>query len=40
MVNGEGLQASQYQGAGYGAGGNGYSDYEEGLPGLILMEIN
>ena len=40
MVNDEGPTVSQYQGAGYGGGGNGYSDYEPGLPGLILLEIN
>ena len=40
MVDGAGPEASQYQGQGYGGGGNGYPDYGDGLPGLILLEIN
>ena len=42
MVGGAGPQASQYQGQGYGGGGNGNgnSSYNEGLPGLILLEVN
>ena len=40
LVDGAGPQASQYQGQGYGGGGNGYPDYGDGLPGLILLEIN
>ena len=42
MVGGAGPQASQYQGQGYSGGGNGNgnSSYNEGLPGLILLEVN
>ena len=39
LVDGAGPQASQYQGQGYGGGGNGYI-YGDGLPGLILLEVN
>ena len=40
LVNGAGPQASQYQGQGYGGGSSGWSFYGEGLPGLILLEVN
>ena len=39
MVDGAGPQGSSYQGAGYGGGGNGYYAYDDGLQGVILMEI-
>ena len=41
MVDGSGPEASSYQGQGFGGGGNGNGyDYGDGLPGLILLEIN
>ena len=40
MVDGTGPESSNYQGQGFGGGGNGYTDYGDGLPGLILLEIN
>ena len=40
LVDGAGPQASQYQGQGYGGGSSGWSFYGEGLPGLILLEVN
>ena len=41
LVDGAGPQLSSYQGQGYGGGGMGhYYDYGEGLPGLILIEVN
>ena len=42
MVDGAGPQGSSYQGAGYGGGGNGYyyNGYDDGLQGVILMEIH
>ena len=42
LVDGEGPQVNfNYQGQGYGGGGNGYDvHYNDGLPGLILLEIN
>ena len=39
MVGGLGPEASQYQGQGYGGGGNGYSSYNDGLQGVILLEV-
>ena len=40
LVNGQGPQPSPYQGQGYGGGGNGYNSYGDGMPGVILIEIN
>ena len=39
MVDGLGPEASQYQGQGYGGGGNRYSSYSDGLKGVILLEV-
>ena len=40
LVDGEGpTRPSVYQGSGYGGGGSGYSSYPNGLPGVILMEV-
>ena len=40
LVDGAGPQASQYQGQGYDGGANGYYTHPDGLPGLILIEVN
>ena len=40
LLDGEGPPASQYQGHGYGGGGNGIAIASDGLPGLILLEVN
>ena len=40
LVNGEGPQTSPYKGQGYGGGGSGYYSYGDGMPGVILVEIN
>ena len=40
LVDGAGPQASKYQGQGYGGGANGYYTDPDGLPGLILIEVN
>ena len=46
LINRAGPEASRYQGQGYGGGGSGwrvsYGDvnYGDGLPGVILLEIN
>ena len=37
MIDGEGPEARQYHGKGYGGGGGFYSN--SGLQGLILLEI-
>ena len=39
LVNGGGPEASEWQGQGFGGGGNGFSDYSDGLQGVILLEI-
>ena len=38
LVDGEGPEASEYQGQGFGGGGSGKSIYGDGLKGLILIE--
>ena len=42
LVDGEGPQDNfTYRGQGYGGGGNGNVGYhDEGLPGLVLLEVN
>ena len=40
LVDGQGPKCSRYQGQGYGGGGSGWSNYGDGLQGLILIEIN
>ena len=41
LVDGQGpVGYSSFQGQGYGGGASGSSTYPDGLPGVILMEIN
>ena len=39
LVDGAGPPAAEWQGQGFGGGGNGFSDYSDGLQGVILLEI-
>ena len=39
LISGAGPDGSDYQGEGYGGGASGWSDYGDGLQGVILLEI-